>query len=149
MNYLPSQQAAVDLFNKGQGSDDFKKALWVFVPRALVPSKPVLTASGLDLNEKVTGFRNSSTGIGVYVDGYYMLGWLGVLLASFTYALVLRFYAVIARSIVTSRALLMYPLVFLGIYAGLRSDGWWLTDIAGPAVLVLFVFSIFTTLAHR
>ena len=143
LNYLPPQQAAVDLYDEGRGSDDLSRALWIFVPRLLFPGKPTMSDAGVNLTEKVTGRRNSSTGIGVFVDGYYMLGWFGVLLASITYGVSLRAYSAIARSVVARRAFVMYPLAFIGIFAGLRSDGWWLIDVAGPTVIVLVLLGLF------
>lgn len=143
LNYLPSQQSAVSFYDQGRGSDDLQRLMWIFVPRLLFPSKPEMTGAGIDLTEKVTGGRHSSTGVGVFVDGYYMLGWFGVLLASCTYGLALRAYSTIARAVVQGRAVVMYPLVLMGIYAGLRADGWWLTDVAGPMVFVLVVLALF------
>lgn len=142
-NYLPPQQAAVQLYRQGRGSDDFERLGWIIVPRLLFPDKPMMTGAGVDLTEKVTGLRNSSTGVGVFVDGYYMLGWLGVMLASVTYGLALRAYSVVARSIVNNRAVALYPLVFMGIYVGLRADGMWLTDVAGPLVFMLALLGLF------
>lgn len=148
LNYLPPQHAATQLYRQGQGSGDFERLGWVLVPRLLFPDKPMMTGAGIDLTEKITGLRNSSTGIGIFVDGYYMLGWLGVVLASFTYGLALRAYSVVARSIVQDQAVAMYPLVFMGIYVGLRADGMWLTDVAGPLVFMLVVLGGFRLAAR-
>jgi hypothetical protein len=148
LNYLPSQQAAVELHDQGRGSDDLSRVMWIFVPRLLFADKPEMSGAGVDLNEKVTGFRNSSIGIGVFVDGYYILGWFGVLLASITYGLSLGAYSAIARSVVAKRAVVMYPLLFMGIFAGLRSDGGWLIDVAGPAVFALVLLGLFRLFAR-
>ncbi len=143
LNYLPAQQSAVHFYEQGRGSNDFRRLMWIFVPRLLFPGKPEMTGAGVDLTEKVTGTRHSSTGVGVFVDGYYILGWLGVLLVSVTYGLSLRAYSTIARAVVRNRAVVMYPLVFMGLYVGLRADGWWLTDVAGPMVLALVLLVMF------
>lgn len=148
-NYLPSQQAAVDFYDQGRGSDDLERLMWIFVPRLLFPSKPEMTGTGVDLTEKVTGFRNSSTGVGVFADGYYIFGWLGVILVSLTYGFALSAYSAIARSVVRSRAAVMYPLAFMGLYAGLRADGWWLTDVAGPMVFALVLLALFRVFSKR
>lgn len=149
LNYLPSQQTAVQFYDQGRGSDDLERLIWIFVPRLLFPGKPEMTGAGVDLTEKVTGSRHSSTGVGVFADGYYILGWFGVVLASLTYGLALRAYSVIARSVVRSRAVVMYPLVFMGIYVGLRADGWWLTDVAGPMVFALVLLASFRVFSKR
>jgi len=143
LNYLPSQQSAVHFYDQGRGSEDLERLMWVFVPRLLFPGKPEMTGAGIGLTEKVTGGRHSSTGVGVFVDGYYMFGWLGVVFASATYGFALRAYSAIARAVVRGRALVMYPLAFMGIYAGLRADGWWLTDVAGPTVFLLVALALF------
>jgi hypothetical protein len=149
LNYLSSQQAAVDLHDQGRGSGDLGRAMWIFVPRLVFPGKPIMSNAGEDLYEKVTGFRGSSVGVGVFVDGYYILGWFGVLLASVTYGLSLRAYSAIARSVVARRAVVMYPLAFMGISAGLRSDGMWLVDVAGPVIIVLVLLGLFRLFARR
>lgn len=143
LNYLAPQQAAVSLYDQSRGSNVLDRVAWIFVPRLLFPDKPIMSNAGVDLTEKVTGLRHSSTGIGIFVDGYYILGWIGVFLTSITYGLALRAYSVIARAVVVSRAVVMYPLIFMGIFAGLRADGWWLTDVAGPMVFVLVLLGIF------
>jgi len=147
LNYLPAQQAARELYDQGRGSDDLSHAMWIFAPRFIFPGKPTMSSAGEDLYEKVTGVRGSSEGVGVFVDGYYILGWFGVLLASVTYGASLRAYSAIARSVVARRAVVMYPLTFLGIVAGLRSDGWWLVDVAGPLVIMLVVVGLFRLFA--
>jgi hypothetical protein len=137
LNYLPAQQAAVDLNNAGRGSDDFKNVLWIFVPRTLFPEKPILSQTGANLTEKVKGFSTSSTGIGIFADGYYNLGWIGVLIASITYGLALSVYRNVARPIILERSFLLFPLALIGTTVALRPDGWWLLEIAGPMVLTL------------
>lgn len=137
LNYLPAQRSAVQLYDQGNGSDALERLMWIFVPRLLFPDKPEMTVAGIDLTEKVAGHRFSSTGVGLFVDGYYMFGWLGLLLASATYGLTLRAYSTIARVIVRRRAVVMYPLVLMGISVGLRATGWWLTDVVGPLVFAL------------
>jgi hypothetical protein len=149
LNYLPTQQAAVDLQRKGHGGDDLSRLPWIFVPRTLYPSKPVITAGAMDFNEKVTGARNSSVAAGIFLDGYYNLGWLGFFLASLSYGLMLRIYTSIAEPVVRNRALVMFPLVFIGVYAGLRADGTWLTDVAAPALFVLVGLSVFRIFSNE
>lgn len=149
LNYLSGQQAAVSFYDQGRGSDDLSRVMWLFAPRSMFSGKPIMSGAGENLYEKVAGRRGSSEGIGVFVDGYYILGWFGVLLASVTYGVSLRAYSAIARPVVASRAVVMYPLTFLGIVVGLRSDGWWLNDVMGPAVIMLVLLGLFRLFAPR
>lgn len=149
LNYLPAQHSAVQLYDQGYGSDTLDRLKWIFVPRLLFRDKPEMTVDGIDLTEKVVGHRFSSTGIGVFVDGYYIFGWLGVLVASITYGLALRAHSTVARAIARRRALVMYPLVFLAISAGLRTTSWWLTGVIGPLVFLLAMLVLVRALARR
>ncbi|WLI88022.1 hypothetical protein Q4S45_14880 [Massilia sp. R2A-15] len=137
LNYIPSQHAAVDLYNEGRGSESFKNVLWLFVPRSIYPDKPILSSEGAMLTDKVHGFSTSSTGIGVFADGYYNFGWFGVVLSAITYGLVLSVYRCIARPIINQKAFALYPLALVGVTVAIRPDGWWLLDVAGPVILVL------------
>lgn len=137
LNYLPAQHAVVDLYNEGRGSASFKNVLWVFVPRTIYPDKPILSNEGKMLTEKVHGFSTSSTGIGIFADGYYNFGWFGVILSAVTYGLALSAYRCIARPIIAHKAFALYPLALVGVTVAIRPDGWWLLDVAGPIILVL------------
>lgn len=142
LNYLPSQNAAVYFHRIGMGSDDLERLLWIFVPRFLYSNKPNMTSAGVDLTEKIAGHQSSSTGIGIFVDGYYIMGWLGVLFASVSYGVMLRIYSEIAKPVIESHATVMLPLVFMGIFLGMRTDGWWLTDVVGAAVIAAGILGI-------
>jgi hypothetical protein len=137
LSYLPAQHAAADLYNEGRGSENFKNVLWLFVPRTIYPDKPILSNEGAMLTEKVHGFSTSSTGIGIFADGYYNFGWFGVILSAVTYGLALSVYRCIARPIIARKAFALYPLALVGVTVAIRPDGWWLLDVAGPVILVL------------
>lgn len=137
LNYLSPQQAGMEMYERGHGGEDFGRVRWIVVPRFINPDKPEMTVAGVDFNQKVVGFRTTSTGTGVFIDGYYNLGWLGVFITSMTYGFALRVYANIARPVLQASAFIMYPLVFKGVHVALRADGWWLADVAGPVVFVL------------
>ena len=143
LNYLPPQQAAIDLKNDNNGGTDLSILPYIFVPRILYPDKTEMTIAGTDLTEKITGMRLSSTGIGIFIDGYYNLGILGFIIFSITYGAGLRMWRDISEPVVRHESLAMFPIVFLGIFVGLRSDGFWLGDIAGPLILTLVMLLAF------
>ncbi|MEK7469127.1 MAG: hypothetical protein AAB074_17270 [Planctomycetota bacterium] len=140
--YLSPQQAAIDMYDCGLGGDDFARLPWIVMPRFLYPEKPEMTISGVDFNEKVAGIRTTSTGTGVFIDGYYNLGWLGFLFTSISFGMALRVYANIAKPVLKNRAFIMFPLVFKAIHVALRVDGWWLADVAGTLVFVLAALTL-------
>lgn len=146
LNYLPSQNAAATLYEEGRGGADYKLWPWVIVPRILYPYKPILSDSGVDLNEKISGSRLSSAGVGIFVDGYYNLGLVGFLITSITYGWLLRFFRDIGRQIVRSGAMVMYPLVLMGVSAGVRTDGWWLAEVPAAFVMALVLLGLYQLL---
>lgn len=147
--YVPAQQAGKDLYEQDQGGDDFEKLPWIVVPRMIFPQKPEMTVAGVDFNEKVAGYRTTSTGTGVFLDGYYNLGWVGFLIVSVTYGISLRVFAYIAMAVLRHRSMVMFPIVFLGIHSALRADGWWLADVMGPLAIVLAGLSGLAILSGR
>lgn len=145
LNNVPAQVAAVDFYNQGDGGTDYERLPWLIVPRALYADKPIMSDAGYALNEKVNGNHQSTVAVGIFVDGFYNWGYIGLAVYSATYGLMLRFFCEISRVVVRSRSVIMYPLIFMGVYAGMRPDGWWIIDVVntwliGAVLLVAYSF---------
>lgn len=138
LNYVPAQAAAMDLYDVGRGGDDISRAPWVFVPRVLYSNKPIMTEAGVDLNEKIRGSRTSATGVGVFVDGYYNSGWIGLLLGSAFVGWLLAQTSAVARATLTEGGILALPLAFLGAFIAFRIDGRLLSDYLGMSIYLLY-----------
>ena len=138
--YTPSQAAALDFFDQNSGGDDFGKMGWVFVPRFLAPGKPVITAGGPEFHYKIRGNTDSSSGHGVFVNGYYNLGLLGVLIAGVGVGVMLGCTTVFAREVFDAEAVQWLPFALMGSYMAFRIDGHFLPDYLGPFALLLYVF---------
>jgi len=147
LNYLPDQAHAIHFYDRGNGGNDAVLAKWSIVPRLLVPSKPVMSTAGIDLHEKIDGHRLSSTGIGVFVDGYYNAGWIGFAVAILIVAFTLRLVSEIAWGVLEGGSLLMYPLMFVAVMMGLRVDGWLLVDYVGQSVVAAGLLLLFMGIA--
>lgn len=133
--YLPAQAAAIDFYDAGRGGDDFGLLGWAFLPRFLFPSKPNMTSSGTEFNDKITGRDTSSTGQGVFVDGYYNLGWWGVVLVGIAVGGMLAWTSAVAAAVYRARAPLWMPMALLGSLMAFRIDGTFLADYWGLFVL--------------
>lgn len=136
--YTPPQAAALDLYDAGRGGDDFPKMGWTFVPRFLFPNKPIMTDSGPDFHYKISGNMNSSTGHGVFVNGYYNAGTFGVLIVAVSVGFMLACTSAFAATAFSMRSPLWLPVALLGSYMALRIDGHFLADYVGPFVLILY-----------
>lgn len=146
LSYVNVQAAAVKYYEQGAGGDDFSKLPWVFVPRFVVPDKPVISSTGEEFHQRITGFRGSSTGQGVFISGYYSAGWIGLFLASSLCGLVLAQTSAIAGVVIKRRTLTLLPFALLGVYIAFRVDGSFIVDYVGLFVYVLFIYLIFTLL---
>jgi hypothetical protein len=144
LNYLPSQAAGVQLFDEGNGGDDLSKILWMFVPRFMNADKPIMSLSGGDLAYKISGRDTSSEGLGIFVDGYYNAGWLGLLCYSFITGLIISQTSKLSEIIVNQKLYILYPLIFLGMFSVFRIDGFFMTDILGVFLYIFyFIFIAF------
>lgn len=138
--YTVSQVAAVGLYENNQGGEDVELLAWVFVPRALFSNKPIITRSGTEFNKKITGSDTSSTGMGLFVSGYYNLGWVGLFLASISAGWILSTFAAISRAVVASGSLILLPVGLLGSFMAFRIDGHFVADYLGPFGMVMVPF---------
>lgn len=78
ITYLPAQAFAVVSYDASRPGTSLDHALYVFVPRLLMPDKPVFQP-GLDFNVAAMGFRDSQSTPTIVAEGYYVGGWLGVI----------------------------------------------------------------------
>jgi len=136
--YVSPQHAAVNFYEKGNGGEDFDKLGWVFLPRAFFPDKPIISNSGRDFNKKVTGLDNSSTGMGLFVSGYYNLGWFGLLAVSVFSGWILAIFAAFSRAVIASSSVILLPISQLGNYMAFRIDGHFIVDYLGLFAMIMF-----------
>jgi hypothetical protein len=146
--YIVQQVAAVSLYEGGQGGNDVELLGWVFVPRVLFPNKPIITRSSTDFNKKVTGYDTSSNAPGLFVSGYYNLGWVGLFLASLLAGWILATFAAISRAVVASGSIIWLPLGLLGAYMAFRVDGHFVVDYLGPFGMLMVPFLALRTIAR-
>ena len=135
--YAVPQVAAVELFDGGFGGDDVELAGWVLLPRVLFPQKPIITRTGTDFNAKVTSHDTSSTGIGIFVSGYYNEGWPGLIVVSIVAGVLLAFFSAASRAIIQRRSTLLLPIAMIGAYIAFRVDGYFVADFWGTFAMIM------------
>jgi hypothetical protein len=137
LEYTAPQLAAMDLYEMGDGDDSYTLIPWAFLPRALAPSKPNMTMQGTKFTEKVQGWSSSATGVGIFVSGFYDLGWVGLALASALIGFILSWYRAVIRA--AQRADSIF-LLFIGLFghmaALLISEAYLL--VFGQFVMILY-----------
>jgi hypothetical protein len=136
--YLTAQGAALNLYDQGSPEGSFRLLGWSLVPRALFPTKPIMSNSGADFYYQLTGQLGSATGHGIFVNGYYNLGWWGVILVGIIAGCMLGTTSAFATQVYETRAIMWMPFALLGSYMAFRIDGDFLSDYWGPYVLFLY-----------
>ena len=145
INYTSSQAAALDLYSDGNGGEGLSNIFWLFVPRFLNKDKPDVSSSSAKFSKKFRIHGGSRDSPGIFVEGYYNYGWLGLLLVSFIIGMVLKIYSVLIKSIIQNKLYSFYFIIFSGIWTSFRIDGLIITDYLGQLIIFLY-FMIFIIL---
>lgn len=127
LNYSGAQLRAMELYDNGQRGEWTLSIAATLIPRFLWPDKPEATAQGRIFNRLVSGHDEASTrvGVSIYADGYWTMGWSGVILFSAIMGMILGVVIRINYSFVMRRELIFFPVVFLGlIMSGLGPMGY-------------------------
>lgn len=150
LNFSGPQNAAMELRDSDVGSAFTQNPLIYIVPRFLWPDKPTLVSPGQQFHQTVTQNPNSQTrvGITVFADGYWKLGWPGLILFS---SIMGGIMAVIARMTMNqlSRGLYLYlPAAALGIQLGGSSSTAFLQNAFLSGLPVYFGYCIVVALIY-
>ncbi|SDX84108.1 hypothetical protein [Citreimonas salinaria] len=91
LNYSGAQTAAMELYDSGQPGTFTQNPLIYFLPRFIWPDKPILASPGLEFHAAARGSSNTETRVGasIYGDGYWQMGWTGVVLFGLVFGLVM------------------------------------------------------------
>lgn len=141
--YTPSQVAGMNFYENGNGGSDFELIPWLVVPRAFAENKPIISGSGEGVHTKITGNVGSSTGLGIFVSGYYNMGWFGLVAASLMCGWIVAQTSRVALEIISRRVTAMLPFAFIGVYIAFRVDGNFVIDFIGLFIyLLIAIFAI-------
>ena len=140
-SFTEPQIFAVQLYEQGQPSLDWFLWPWVFVPRFLDEAKPIMSLAGQILFSKMLPRTGSSVSIGIFVDGYYNGGWLGVIIFSGVAGWILSCTSAIAKVVQHKQSVVLYPLLAVGLYIGFKVDGFWITDYLAPFITLAYALT--------
>lgn len=118
LDYAPVQAFAMKRYDDGYPGETLRYAGIVLMPRLLWPDKPVTTDLGVDFYELITGRRTTHLGLGLFGEGYWNLGWPGVVVLGLFTGLVFAVVSRLAASWMRRREFLYLPSVVLGIQMG-------------------------------
>jgi hypothetical protein len=130
LNYANAQAFAIDAYDSDDAGNTFGLVLWAFVPRAVYPDKPI-TTTGDKFNELVTGNPDSRSSPGMFVEGYWNLGWLGLVLVVVVMGLCYALWEQYAMGHLAALRLEYLPVIWIGLFTGIQQDSLFVPGIIG------------------
>jgi hypothetical protein len=144
-NYTPIQFVLMREYDADRPGDTFREIHWMFIPRAIAPSKPVLDY-GARVTEIVFGHRRSSTGPTIFGEAYWNGGWPLVVLSGFVAGVVLFSVSLACLWLFGQRPLLAWPVGFLGILTGQVLQNFFTAGLLGTAVPFFLLVAVVSLL---
>jgi hypothetical protein len=149
LSYVNVATFVVNLYDAGRPGDSLDYFLTVLVPRFVWPDKPIITSVGTDLFTKATGFEGtSSISPGLFGEAYWNFGWLGIPLLMIPLGLAFTAVSRYSVDVMRRERWVHMPAVLLGVVAGIRVDGWFVSDVVGPLGMVL-AYAILASVIER
>ena len=152
LSYVNAAAMVVSWHDAGMTGESLDYALTVFVPRFIWPDKPIITSVGTDLYTAATAQIGSSISPGLFAEAYWNFGWLGVPVLMIPLGIILAVFSRYSLAMMGHERWLHMPVILLGVWAGIRVDGWYVADIVGGCgtalAFALAIFAIENTLGR-
>jgi hypothetical protein len=132
ISYVNSATFAISEYDVGRPGNTLRYLFIVWIPRAIYPDKPEITAVFREFNAAATGNDLSQSSPGIVAEGYWSYGWLGVLLFAMAVTMVSTYWSTYSIAVLHSEAWHLFFVVLLGMRTGIRLDGLFVTDVVGP-----------------
>ena len=142
ISYVNAATLVIAQYDNGAPGDWPELLPTVFVPRALWPEKPIISDIGRDIYELGTGSRSSSSGAGVFAEAYWAMGWGGVIVYMTIYGVILGVLTNLAARSLREGKWLLLPVMLMALQIGFRTDGHYISDVAGASVIVAWMYLI-------
>lgn len=142
ISFVHTGAPAIYLYDRGLPGDSLSDAFYVLIPRALWPNKPIFDI-GARYNQLVNGSMSSQSWMGMFVESYWNFGWFGVPLLMIPLGMLHFFYGRVTQFVMTGGSWLHFPIVFFGLWLGIRVDG----SIVGDGFVNVFVSCVYFYLA--
>jgi hypothetical protein len=141
--YANVQAFALYEISQGNTFETYKNLPYVFIPRFLMPDKPIMTEDGYNFTEMINGTRTSSTGLGVYMEGYWNSQPLGLIFFSLYIGILFSFLSNQSLSFARYRQWFYMPLAFMAVQLGMGPVNWFVPSFIGSMALYMGYYLIF------
>ncbi len=141
VSYVNTGTFVIDQYDQGQPGNSFDGLLTMLVPRFLWPDKPVYQP-GADLWLLMTGRYGNQVGAGVFAEAYWNFGWAGVVLSMMLLGAILFWLSRMVSFVMERQAWIYTPILFMGMYMGVRVDGSFVVDVYGEGAIALAIAGV-------
>lgn len=141
LHYTSTSAFVMTQYDVGRPSDLIAGSLYVLIPRAIWPDKPVTSEIGRELNMLIQGHGGNALGIIVFTDAYWNFGWAGLLIFLPVGAF-MWWASCVSCAIVASRNWLMMPFVLVAFQIGLSVNNAFVLAWLTPAAIAIVLFFI-------
>lgn len=137
LNYAPVQAFAMARYDDGYPGNSLRYAGIVLIPRLLWPDKPVTTDLGVDFYQLMTGRRSTHLGLGIFGEGYWNLGWFGVVGLSLATGVMFGLVSRFSLGWIRRREFIYLPSIMLGIQMGaVGTTGLFANSVVGGGAIL-------------
>lgn len=143
MCYTQQQAYVMNEYDSGRRGSPWEDFAMGLIPRVLWRDKPLITP-GVNFSILISGNPGNNNAPGVLGEGYWYGGWLGLLVVGLYAGMFLGGVDRVSSEVISRRAWIFMPLVYIGIKSGFRIDGWFSMEfLFGSVWYVLFAVSMF------
>ncbi len=141
--YYNTELFAMREYDRGHPGATIWRAPYTIIPRFLLPDKPIMTP-GFEFTYLIRGDQRieSSTGLGVFGEGYWHGGWWGVVAAGAIVGILLAAASVFSVRVIEGYLFMFLPITMGGILWGLRIDTWFVPTYIGGAIQMMLVYLV-------
>lgn len=130
-SFASTEAHLIDAYDSGHPGNTINDFWVAFIPRAVWPDKPDISAAGRNLNYALFGNDTTSIGATVYGEAYWNGGWLVVALASIFIGIVFSVLGKLSLYYMQAMDLRFLPVAVIGIYYGLAIQEWFVLTFVG------------------
>lgn len=152
LSYVNAATFAIAQYDSGSPGNSLRNVLVVWIPRFIYPDKPAITDVAKEFNVAATGSDTSQSTPGIIGESYWVMGWFGVFIFSAFIAMISTFWSLYTIAVLRNEAWHLFFIVLLGMRAGSRLDGMFVSDVMGPlgyALIGHFVLQFLNRLLNQ
>ena len=137
LSFVNAATFVINQYDHGMPGTSYRYWSIVWIPRAIYPSKPIITDVARELSYAANGNYNSSSSAGLAAEAYWNGGWVATIGIAIIVALILGSWSIYSFVVIQRKAWHLFFIFLIGMRMSIRVDGAFVSDILGPIALVI------------